>query len=130
MPETPSSETISTNHQRIATVANSLSEGPLRAWHTHVSSKTVSWHSWGDVKAAFASASLVGNCVVFNIGGNNYRLVTRILYPSQKIFILKAMTHAEYDDDKWKDECGCFEPPPKPKKKAKKKSRKSKGKGN
>ena len=86
-------------------------EGPLRAWYTHVSSKTVEWRSWADVKAAFANASLVGTCVVFNIGGNKYRLVTRVLYPSQKVFILKVMTHAEYDEDKWKAECGCFERP-------------------
>ena len=46
---------------------------------------------------------------------NQYRLATRILYPSQKNFILKCMTHAEYDEDKWKADCGCFEsPPPKP----------------
>jgi mRNA interferase HigB len=88
------------------------SEGPLRAWHTHVSSKAVSWHSWGDVRAEFGTASIVGNCVVFNIGGNKYRLVTRILYPSQKVFILKVMTHREYDDDRWKVECGCYKPPP------------------
>ena len=51
------------------------------------------------------------DCVIFNIGGNKYRLVTRILYPSQKVFILKVMTHKEYDQDKWKKECGCFAPP-------------------
>ncbi len=90
-------------------------EDPLRAWYTHVSNRTVEWQSWGDVKADFGSASHVGNCVVFNIGGNKYRLVTRILYPSQKVFILKVMTHKEYDQDKWKEECGCFEPPPKSK---------------
>ena len=89
------------------------SEGPLRAWYTHVNSKTVSWQLWADVKADFASASIVGNCVVFNIGGNKYRLVTRILYPSQKVFVLKVMTHEEYDGDQWKDQYGCFEPPPK-----------------
>jgi mRNA interferase HigB len=88
------------------------SEGPLRAWYTHVSHRTVAWLSWADVKAEFGSASLVGNCVVFNIGGNKYRLVTRILYSSQKVFILKCMTHAEYDEDKWKADCGCFERPP------------------
>src|SRR5436190_24179192 len=91
---------------------HSVAEGPLRAWHTHVSSKTVTWQAWGDVKADFGTASLVGNCVVFNIGGNKYRLVTRILYPSQKIFILKVMTHAEYDQNKWNEDCGCYEPPP------------------
>ncbi len=88
------------------------SEGPLRAWHAHVGHRSVAWHSWADVKEVFGSASLVGNCVVFNIGGNKYRLATRILYPSQKIFILKCMTHAEYDDNQWKADCGCFEPPP------------------
>jgi len=88
-------------------------EGPLRAWYTHVNSKSVAWHSWGDVKAEFDSASLIGNCTVFNIAGNKYRLVARVLYPSQKVFVLKVITHAKYDLDKWKEECGCCEPPPK-----------------
>jgi len=87
-------------------------EGPLRAWYKHVDSRTVSWHSWGDVKAAFGNASSVGNCVVFNIGGHKYRLATRILYPSQKVYILKVMTHEEYDEKKWIKDCGCYSPPP------------------
>jgi mRNA interferase HigB len=91
---------------------HAAAEGPLRAWYTHVNNKAVSWHSWGDVKSDFGTASVVGNCVVFNIGGNKFRLITRILYSSQKVFVLKAMTHAEYDEDKWKHECGCFDPPP------------------
>jgi mRNA interferase HigB len=93
------------------------SEGPLRAWYTHVNSKTISWRAWGDVKSDFGNASIVGNCVVFNIGGNKFRLITRVLYASQKVFVLKVMTHAEYDRNKWKDECGCFAPPPEPEKK-------------
>ena len=44
------------------------SEGPLRAWYTHVSSRTVAWHSWAEVKTDFGTASLVGSCVVFNVG--------------------------------------------------------------
>jgi len=87
------------------------SEGLLRAWYTHVNHRTVVWQSWGDVKADFGSASLVGRCVVFNIGGNKYRLVTRVLYPSQKVFILQVMSHKEYDDGKWQQDCGCFQPP-------------------
>jgi mRNA interferase HigB len=89
-------------------------QGSLRAWYTHVNSKTVSWQTWADVKASFANASIVGNCVVFNIGGNKYRLAARILYASQKVFVLKVMTHAEYDDDRWKVDCGCYQPPPVP----------------
>ena len=106
------------------------SAGPLRAWHAHVSHKSVAWHSWSDVKTEFGSASLVGNCVVFNIGGNKYRLATRILYPSRKIFILKCMSHAEYDEHKWKADCGCYESPPaKPTKTTKAKPVKRKTRG-
>jgi mRNA interferase HigB len=88
------------------------SAGPLRAWYSHVSNRSVAWANWAEVKAAFASASLVGNCVVFNIGGNKYRLVTRVFYASHKVYVLKVMTHSEYDDGKWKEDCGCHEPPP------------------
>src|SRR5579863_5720213 len=90
-------------------------EGPLRAWYTHLNSKTVSWQAWGDVKTSCASASIVGDCIVFNIGGNKYRLISRVRYATQKLFILKVTTHREYDGDQWKTECGCFESPPTPK---------------
>jgi mRNA interferase HigB len=87
-------------------------EGPLRAWYAHVNSKTVCWYSWADVKAQFGNASSVGNCVVFNIGGNKYRLVVRVLYVSQKVFILRVMTHREYNLGRWTSDCGCFAPRP------------------
>jgi mRNA interferase HigB len=104
-------------------------DGPLRAWYAHVNNKTVTWQRWAHVKAEFSTASMVGNCVVFNIGGNKYRLATRILYRSQKVFVLKVMTHKEYDDDTWKEECGCYSPPPKrpPKKKPSKRPPRRKG---
>ena len=87
-------------------------EGPLRAWYTHANNKTVSWQSWANIRATFGNASIVGNCIVFNIGGNKYRLIARVLYVSQKVFVLKVMTHEEYDEDRWKAECGCFAPAP------------------
>ena len=66
------------------------SAGPLRAWHTHVSHKSVAWQTWGDVRAEFVAASLVGNCVLFDIGGNKYRLITRILYFRVDVSLLAA----------------------------------------
>ena len=91
-------------------------EQPLRAWYHDA--LRADWKSPADVKRMYASASIVGeNRLVFNIGGNKYRLITRIRYATQKVFVLKVMTHSEYNEDKWKDECGCFEPPPRPKKK-------------
>jgi mRNA interferase HigB len=86
-------------------------KGPLRAWYTHVNSRTVAWQMWSDLKADFSTASIVGNCIIVNIG-NKYRLVTRPLYASQKVFVLKVMTHVEYDKNKWQEECGCHTRPP------------------
>ena len=81
------------------------SEGPLRAWYTHVNHRSVSWQSWGDVKADYGSASLVGNCVVFNIGGNKFRLVVVIHFNRGKVYVRHVMTHEQYDAGRWKGEC-------------------------
>ena len=86
-------------------------EGPLRAWYSVVSRAT--WKNWGDVRAVYASADLIGDCVVFNIAGNKYRLIARIRYRSHKVYVLKVMTHREYDKGTWTDECGCHRLPPK-----------------
>jgi hypothetical protein len=40
---------------------------------------------------------------VFNVKGNTYRLLTRIAYPQQIVFVLDLLTHAEYDKNAWKD---------------------------
>ena len=61
------------------------------------------WHSWADVRADFGTASLVGNCAVFNIGGNKFRLIAAIHYNRKKVYIRHVLTHAAYDRDKWKD---------------------------
>jgi hypothetical protein len=50
--------------------------------------------------------------VQFTLPGLTRAISKRILYPSQKVFILTVMKHAEYDEDKWKEDCGCYEPPP------------------
>jgi mRNA interferase HigB len=42
---------------------------------------------------------------VFNIGGNKYRLITKIKYARQVIYIRRVLTHPEYSKEKWKDEC-------------------------
>ena len=83
---------------------------PLRGWYT-LTSRT-DWQSFADLRAAVPSADLVGNCTIFNIGGNNYRLIARVLFVSHKVFVLKVMTHAEYNRDDWPTQCGCFQPPP------------------
>ena len=56
------------------------------------------WKSPNDVKETFASASIIANNrVIFNIKGNNYRLVVQFNYQRQWAFIRFIGTHAEYD---------------------------------
>lgn len=68
----------------------------LQAWFKLV--KAARWASSADLKAQFRSASIVSaRRVVFNIKGNDYRLVVGINYLSQAIFIKWIGTHDEYD---------------------------------
>ncbi len=68
----------------------------LQAWFKLV--KAARWASSAELKAQLRSASIVSaQRVVFNIKGNDYRLVAGINYLSQAIFIKWIGTHAEYD---------------------------------
>jgi mRNA interferase HigB len=71
-------------------------KAPLEAWHEEaLRSKWTSPHS---IKSHFASASIVGrNRVVFNIGGNKYRLVVEMQYRAGIAWVKFVGTHAEYD---------------------------------
>jgi mRNA interferase HigB len=44
-----------------------------------------------------------GTVTIFNVGGNKYRMVCSILYPSLTIIVHQLMSHAEYSKDLWKD---------------------------
>ena len=75
---------------------HSQAEQPLRSWHA-IAAKA-DWSSPSDVKAAYRTASIIGNHrVVFDIGGNKYRLVARIDYEHRIVFVRFVGTHAEYD---------------------------------
>jgi mRNA interferase HigB len=61
------------------------------------------WRSFVELRADFASADQVGRRTVFNIGGNKYRLIARVNYLRQRVFILYIMKHAEYVKGDWKE---------------------------
>jgi mRNA interferase HigB len=46
----------------------------------------------------------VGRLTVFNIAGNKYRLIARVEYELQRVYVRKVLTHDEYNKDKWKDD--------------------------
>jgi mRNA interferase HigB len=66
----------------------------------------VNWKSIMDVRRIYPHADAVGTCTVFNIKGNHYHVIAVIDYRAQIIDIKKVLTHAEYDKEKWKKDCG------------------------
>jgi mRNA interferase HigB len=73
---------------------------PLLNWYTIT--KHARWGNLAEVRRDFAHADVVGRRTVFNIKGNRYRLVARVNYDTQKVFILHILTHAEYTKGDWK----------------------------
>jgi mRNA interferase HigB len=72
------------------------SASPLRAWIAEVDA--AQWKSPPDIKAKYAHASILkGRRVVFNIGGNRFRLVTKVNYASGVVVVRFIGTHAQYD---------------------------------
>lgn len=79
----------------------------LSHWHGLV--KAARWSNITEVRKTFPHADLVKvasgeTVVVFNAGGNNVRVVCAIKYDFKTIYVLRVMTHAEYDRDSWKDQ--------------------------
>jgi mRNA interferase HigB len=79
-------------------------EAGLDTWF-RIAKKAI-WRSLIDVRQTYPSADGVkvggGIYTIFNIGGNSFRLITKIEYTCQKIFIKYVLTHAEYDKEDWK----------------------------
>lgn len=67
---------------------------PLLDWYNHC--RRANYASFADVRADFGSADWVGGVIVFNIGGNKYRLIVLPHFPS-RFFIKHVMTHKQYD---------------------------------
>ena len=71
-------------------------EQPLRAWYAVA--KHAQWHTPADIKRDYRHASFVGNNrVVFNVGGNKYRLVVEVQYQAGIVWVKFVGTHAQYD---------------------------------
>ncbi|MBP3227666.1 MAG: type II toxin-antitoxin system HigB family toxin [Bacteroidaceae bacterium] len=68
----------------------------LRDWYKKVSK--ANWETLADIKATFNSVDYVGNNrYVFNIKGNNYRIVALVLLVNKKVYMRFVGTHTEYD---------------------------------
>jgi mRNA interferase HigB len=79
-------------------------ESPLRTWEQIV--ENAEWNNLVELKRTFPSADYVKTpsgraLTIFNIGGNNYRLIASIHYNTSCLYIRSIMTHDEYDDNNW-----------------------------
>jgi mRNA interferase HigB len=55
-----------------------------------------------ELRSALKSADNVGDLIVFNIGGNKYRLVASVHFNRGKVYIRHILSHEEYDRGRWK----------------------------
>jgi mRNA interferase HigB len=77
-------------------VAHPGTEQPLKTWVEEVS--MAAWKQPADIKAQYRSASILKNRrVVFNIKGNDYRLIVAVAYRTGVVYVKFIGTHAQYD---------------------------------
>jgi mRNA interferase HigB len=79
--------------------------GALEQWMTLI--EDAEWKNLVEMRAVISSADEVTvksgrRVVVFNIGGNKYRLIAAVHYNTQIVYAMRFMTHAEYNKGKWK----------------------------
>ncbi|HXJ96931.1 MAG TPA: type II toxin-antitoxin system HigB family toxin [Terriglobia bacterium] len=91
---------LSRRRLREAALKHNDLEAPLDTWYRIA--KKADWKSLADVRKTWASADSVGRYTVFNVKGNDYRLITEINDQSGRVFIRHVMTHREYDQERWK----------------------------
>jgi mRNA interferase HigB len=75
-------------------------EEPLMHWYE--TTENAQWHNMAELRQSFPAADLVGRLTVFNIAGNKYRLIARVEYRWQRVFVRHIMPHADYDKGGWK----------------------------
>lgn len=77
------------------------SRNALTRWFKIV--QKTEFNSFAELRAAFPSVDKVDQWIIFNIGGNKYRLIVSIHFNRGKVYIRHVLTHAEYDKGVWKN---------------------------
>ena len=75
------------------------SKGALLRWYKILTNSE--FNSFDDLRATFPSADKVEELIVFNIGGNKYRLIASIHFNRGKIYVRHILTHREYSQGGW-----------------------------
>jgi mRNA interferase HigB len=86
---------------------HSRAASALRHWRT--ATRNANWKSLADVKGTLRSADQItlpngSRIVVFNIGGETFRLITAVHYNRSIVYIRRFLTHAQYSKEDWKND--------------------------
>ncbi len=73
---------------------------PLINWEKVTRAAT--WKNSQEMKKTFNSADYYDHKAIFNVGGNNFRVIASVDFGKQIVTVTHVMTHAEYDKDRWK----------------------------
>ena len=73
--------------------------GALDAWWR--SMKAARWRHLQQCRATFSTADQVGRCLIFDVRGNHYRLITVVSWRNQRIYVKALVTHREYERNTW-----------------------------
>ncbi|HLW53804.1 MAG TPA: type II toxin-antitoxin system HigB family toxin [Candidatus Angelobacter sp.] len=74
--------------------------GPLATWLKIA--REAKWLGLNDIRKTWPKTDEVDGSFIFNIKGNNYRLIATINFKSQTLFVEHVLTHADYDKGGWK----------------------------
>lgn len=76
---------------------HSSAEGPLKVWHAQA--VRAEWRGPADVKSQFGTTVdfISDNRVIFDIGGNKYRLIVHVSYRYKRLLVKFIGTHKDYD---------------------------------
>ncbi|OQS31878.1 type II toxin-antitoxin system HigB family toxin [Chromobacterium haemolyticum] len=75
-------------------------EQPLQGWRRVIEKNAFA--NYAAMKQAFNSVDKVGELMVFNIGGNKFRLIAFVQFPRQVVYVKAVLTHGQYDKGDWK----------------------------
>jgi mRNA interferase HigB len=79
------------------------SETVMREWINRV--YDADWDNFSDVRKTFNHADIYKCCTIFDVGGNKYRIITKIKYEWKIVYIRFVLNHFEYDQKKWQADC-------------------------
>src|SRR3954468_10311817 len=78
---------------------NEEAQGPLRLWHAVACAAT--WENFAGVRRTFGAADAFENKVIFDVGGNKFRLIAVVDHEHHRVFVRAVLTHQEDEEGKW-----------------------------